>query len=182
VFIDLARAVPEATFWMLAVPTQHPGVDELERLSRETEAIENLQILEPRPRQDVMAVIDRAVAVVNTADYEGMPNIFLEGWARGVPALAYAHDPDGIVERHGLGDVARGSPERLADEARAMWRDRADQAELAQRCREYVAREHSVRAAADAWEEVLGLARSDRARPTFSDDHATVSSGRPAEN
>jgi glycosyltransferase involved in cell wall biosynthesis len=92
--------------------------------------------------------------MVNTADLEGMPNVFLEGWARGVPALALSHDPD-VVELEGLGGFAHGSPERLAELAREMWEGRSDQAELARRCRAYVERRHDVEAVADRWMRVL---------------------------
>ena len=54
-----------------------------------------LAVAPSRPREELMNLVDRAVAMVSTSDFEGMPNTFLEGWARGVPALALAHDPDG---------------------------------------------------------------------------------------
>jgi len=104
-----------------------------------------------------MGVIDRAVAVVNTSDFEGMPNVFLEGWTRGVPALALSHDPDGTIQRHRLGAFANGSPEKLVDLARRLWEQRSAQGVLAERCRRYIAERHSADVVAAQWQEALGI-------------------------
>jgi glycosyltransferase involved in cell wall biosynthesis len=156
-FVELAKAIPEARFKMIAVPAGDPpeGLDaEVEAACRE---VPNLELLPPLPRAQVLEIMDTAVAIVNTADYEGMPNIFLEGWARGVPALALTHDPDGVIERERVGAVAGGSIERLVDLARKMWASSDDQQELARRCRDYIQREHSPEAVSDRWLEALRL-------------------------
>jgi glycosyltransferase involved in cell wall biosynthesis len=156
-FLELARAVPEARFWMVAVPSNDAERQRADELERAAARLPNLELLIPRPRRELLELIDSAVAMVNTADYEGMPNIFLESWARGVPALALSHDPDELIEREGLGGFAGGSPERLAALAREMWRARDDQVEVAARCRAYLAREHGVDALATKWIAALGL-------------------------
>ncbi len=158
-FIELACAVPEARFWMVAFASGGAGGDLLAAHHRAAAGLPNLELLEPRPRDELGGLIARAVAVVNTADYEGMPNVFLEGWARGVPALALSHDPDGVIERHGLGAFAGGSSARLIDEARRLWTQRRDQAAVAARCRAYIADRHDIGAVTDRWEAALGLAR-----------------------
>ena len=104
-----------------------------------------------------MDLVDRAVAVVNTADFEGMPNIFLEGWSRGVPALALTHDPDGVIERHRLGSFANGSSEYLVELARSLWEERSDQAGVAARCRQYILENHSPETVSAQWVETLGI-------------------------
>jgi glycosyltransferase involved in cell wall biosynthesis len=158
-FVDLARAVPEARFWMVAFASGGSGGELLDQAERDAARLPNLELLEPRPRHELGQLIARAVAVVNTADYEGMPNVFLEGWARGVPALALSHDPDGVIVRHRLGAFADGSSALLADQARRLWTERQDQAAVAMRCRAYVADQHDIEAATDRWEAALALSR-----------------------
>jgi glycosyltransferase involved in cell wall biosynthesis len=113
-----------------------------------------------------MGLVDGAVAVVNTADFEGMPNTFLEGWARGVPALALTHDPDDVIERHRLGAFAHGSPEDFVDLARRMWEERRNQADVATRCRRYILEYHSAESVSARWQKIFGGGprRSPRAR------------------
>ena len=150
-FIELARAVPEARFWMVPMPMDDEGRLRMQRLSEQAAALPNLEVLDPRPRKELVELIPAAVAIVNTSDYEGMPNVFLEGWARGVPALSLTHDPDGVVEREGLGGFAGGSARRLAELARDLWEKRNDQAALSERCTGYVEREHSSEAVVERW-------------------------------
>ncbi|HWX88390.1 MAG TPA: glycosyltransferase family 4 protein, partial [Solirubrobacteraceae bacterium] len=160
-FVRLARDRPDARLVMVGVPSPHSErgrtlYKAVEQASRE---LPNLELLEPRPRAELAPLIDEAVAVVNTADYEGMPNVLLEGWARGVPALVLTHDPGGVVERHGLGGFAGGSMARLTQLAEEMWRTRHDQAEVSKRCRTYLRREHAPESVAMQWYEIVA---SDR--------------------
>lgn len=155
-YVDLARSLPEARFSMIAVPQQGQGRERLmEELEQAAISVPNLELLGPRPRPDVLTLIERAIAVVSTSEYEGMPNVFLEAWARGVPVLALSHDPDGVIERHGIGEVAHGSPEALAAGARRFWTDRTDRADLALRCRTYIEAAHSEGVVAADWARVL---------------------------
>jgi len=163
-FVKLARSVPDATFWMVGVPAGHApeGEELLAAVAAEAAGVPNLELCAPRPRRQLLDLIERAVAIVNTAEFEGMPNIFLEGWARGVPALALSHDPDGVIEREGLGAFAHGSAEALVDAARRLWDGLTDQSELAGRCQRYIAENHSLEVVAALWEDALGL---DGTRP-----------------
>jgi glycosyltransferase involved in cell wall biosynthesis len=157
VFADLAAALPDVSFEMIAVPTGK----EAPQLERELEArarkLPNLTVHPPMARDQVGDKINSAVAVVNTAEYEGMPNIFLEGWSRGVPALSFTHDPDGVIGRERLGGFAAGSFERLVALTEQMWRTRESQDAITRRCRAYVADRHSPDVVAERWASALGL-------------------------
>jgi glycosyltransferase involved in cell wall biosynthesis len=156
-YLDLAEAVPEAKFRMVGVPTGPDGPRLAAALAERAATLPNVELLEPRPRPELAPLYDSAVAVVNTAEFEGMPNIFLEGWARGVPALALQHDPDGMIVRERLGAFAGGDPARLAEQARALWAGRADQHELAARCMAHMREHHSLESVAEGWIDVLRL-------------------------
>jgi glycosyltransferase involved in cell wall biosynthesis len=158
-FIDLARSVPEASFRLVGVPGPESG-SLVEDVRRAATGVPNLELLEPRPRAGVLDLIGRSAAVVNTSTYEGMPNIFLEGWARGVPALALAHDPDGVIKRHGLGAFAGGSREALVTAARRLWEER-DHPATGEACRRYVAEHHAEANVVSQWELVLKPRRAE---------------------
>jgi glycosyltransferase involved in cell wall biosynthesis len=156
-FVELARALPEVRFWMVAPPEHPPDRELVAAVERAAAKLHNLEVLAPRPRRELMDLVERAVAIVNTADFEGMPNVFLEGWSRGVPALALTHDPDRVIERHDLGAFAHGSSERFVELASHLWKERGDQVAVASRCRRYIANYHSPEAISARWQEVLGI-------------------------
>jgi glycosyltransferase involved in cell wall biosynthesis len=155
VYLDLAADVPEARFQVIAVPGQAQEQELAARLDRAERELPNLEVLDPRPRAQLGPLVERAVAIVNTGEREGMPNVFLEGWSRGVPALAFGHDPDGLIERHGLGGYAAGSRARFAGIARSMWASRDERGESAERCLAYVRREHDLDAVCASWCRLL---------------------------
>jgi glycosyltransferase involved in cell wall biosynthesis len=164
VVLDLAEALPDVPFRVVLV--RSPGTDgRLGRAVAERAArLDNVELLPGRPRDELDELYADAVAVVSTSTYEGMPNVLLEGWARGIPALVFSFDPAGVVERHGLGAVAGGDLGRFADEARALWETRAERAALSERCVAHVREHHEPRIAIDRWLDLLaGLGvRPDR--------------------
>jgi glycosyltransferase involved in cell wall biosynthesis len=158
-YVELARTLPEARFLMIPAPIKAAG-PLFDRLQREAADVPNLELLELRPHAELQELVARCVAVVNTSTLEGMPNAFLEAWARGVPVLTLEFDPDRIVECARLGSAARGSWERFVRGARELWEGRSERAELATRVRAHVAEEHSTAAVAARWsalvDELLG--------------------------
>ena len=119
----------------------------------------NLRLLPRLGRDDVLSLYGRAVAVVNTSWIEGFPNTFLEGWARGIPALSLRVDPDGVIERNALGAVAHGSLDRMEAAVRELWdaRDSIDPAPL----QGYVARFHDPKVIGSEWAALIQELRGD---------------------
>jgi glycosyltransferase involved in cell wall biosynthesis len=162
-YVELARSLPDARFWMVARASTTPGGKELwTQIEHAARTLPNLELLPPRPRPELLELMARAVAVVSTSGFEGMPNVFLEGWSRGIPALALNHDPDGIIARHGLGGFAQGRRDRLIELARDLWDSRTAQREYATRCRAYVRNNHSPERVSADWARALHLADNGR--------------------
>ncbi len=120
-YVDLARALPEAHFWMVAPWTSDTPEGLLEQLTDAARDTPNLELLPHQWRDKVLELIGRSAAVVVTSSHEGMPNVFLEAWARGVPVISLHFDPDrpdcrrgaGAVRRRVLGRVRRGGTETV---------------------------------------------------------------------
>lgn len=155
-FLRLAEALPEASFRMIVVPSDEQSAEGSD-LRERAAALGNVEWVDPRPHDELLALMESAVAVVNTSDYEGMPNTFLEGWARGVPALSLRHDPDGVIERERLGAFAGGDFGRFVAAARDLWDGRDEPGPTGERCRAYIAANHDADVVLAQWEDALGL-------------------------
>ena len=155
-YLDLAAAVPEARFRMVAVSNPGDTTPELEaEVRRRADALPNVELLPRQPHAEVMALVERAVAIVNTSETEGMPNVFLEGWARGVPALTLEFDPDGRIARDALGISAGGDFDAFVAGARELWARRADRGGYGDATRGYVEATHGLQAVGGAWARLI---------------------------
>jgi glycosyltransferase involved in cell wall biosynthesis len=157
-YVALARALPQARFVMVPVP-EAASSRELDELRAAARDVTNLTLLDPRPHAKMMELISSAVAVVNTSVLEGMPNTFLEAWARGTPVLTLEFDPDEVVARNGLGISAAGDWDRFVEGARELWEGRRERGDFARRARSYVSDVHSMEAVGARWSELIAEVR-----------------------
>jgi glycosyltransferase involved in cell wall biosynthesis len=154
-FVELAEALPDVRFRMVACLMTETAPGMAERIEAAAARLPNLELLPPRPRNELLAEMENAVAVVKTSQVEGMPNTFLEAWARGVPVLSLNVDPDAKIANNDIGVVAGGSMERLIEATASLWRDRELRTAMGERARQFIEDVHSPEAVADRWVALL---------------------------
>jgi glycosyltransferase involved in cell wall biosynthesis len=92
--LELARRLPHRRFVLVGGPIGGPtGGDTkpqryYESIRRRAAALPNLEFTGFLPLAEAEHWFDRARMVVSTSRFEGMPNVFLQAWGRGVPVLA----------------------------------------------------------------------------------------------
>ncbi|GAB1257158.1 glycosyltransferase family 4 protein [Aurantivibrio plasticivorans] len=114
----VGRINPEKRLeWLLSVAEKMPHVDfkivgaantdtEYARSCVErARAISNVELCGRVAHEDMGKFYHSADVLCSTSVYEGFPNVFLEAWSVGVP-LVTTFDPDGVVEKHRLGEIA----------------------------------------------------------------------------
>lgn len=77
-------------------------------------------------------LFDQTKVFINTSEFEGFPNTYLQSWTRGIPVVA-TYDPDGLIQKHGLG-VAVQTQEELAHAVRQLVASPSQWLECSQRC------------------------------------------------
>jgi len=136
--LDLAKQLPQVKFHMVggALPDEPALYQEVKRAAA---ARRNVTFHGALSYWDTNDLYGRARLLVNTSDVEGFPNSYLQAWIRGVPVLTLI-DPDGVIEREGLGAAAR-SPEQLPGIIGNLLQNPLQLRALSERCRRYMARE-----------------------------------------
>jgi glycosyltransferase involved in cell wall biosynthesis len=155
IFVELAERLPDIRFRMVAPTTAATDRAFAADFKARAERLPNFELLPGMPRVEVLDQIARCTALVKTSLVEGMPNTFLEAWARSVPVLSYAVDPDARIVDNRAGILADGSMDQLAEGARRLWDDPDLRSELGANGLRFVEATHSAGAVADRWNEVL---------------------------
>jgi glycosyltransferase involved in cell wall biosynthesis len=130
-FLELAARLPHRRFVMIGGPREGSRAF-FESIRARAAALPNLELTGFLPLAQVEPWFDRARVLVNTSTYEGMPNTFLQAWARGVPTVATV-DVDAPVNKvvSNVEQLAAGVEQAFSDPS------------LGARCREYFERQHS---------------------------------------
>lgn len=89
--LDIAERLPHRRFMLIGGPSiggevVRPGF--YESMRRRAERLPNVEFTGFLPLAEVERRFDTARVLVSTSFSEGMPNIFLQAWARGVPTVA----------------------------------------------------------------------------------------------
>ncbi len=84
--LELARRLPQHRFVMVGGAGQNVG-DYEERIRAEAAGLSNVHLTGFLPLAQVEPWFDRARMLVNTSRFEGMPNTFLQAWARDIPTV-----------------------------------------------------------------------------------------------
>ena len=142
-FLELAARLPHRRFALIGGP-RPGGQDFYERIRAQAAGVPNLEMTGFLPMAQVEPWFDRARVLVNTSVYEGMPNTFLQAWARGVPTVATV-DVGAPVHQ-----VVR-DPEDLAARVEQV----LDNPALGARCRDYFERNHSPSQVLERYTEVF---------------------------
>jgi glycosyltransferase involved in cell wall biosynthesis len=162
--IELARRCPAVRFVMAGVIPPPPLTRAVfERTRDAARSLPNLKVSGHLQRAGLADFLARGSLFLHTSPVEGFPNTLLEAWAHGLPSLS-AVDPDGIVEREGLGEVAHDLDALAAAVTRWMT-DPARRRAAGSRARAYVTRHHAPDAVADRVAALMdGVVATVRAR------------------
>ena len=174
-FLEMARQMPEFRFRMVGGPSSENGGKALfERIRETARAISNLDFTGFVPYHQIQGYFDRARVFVNTSDFEGFPNTFLQAWSRAIPTVSFC-DLGSASNGHPVLKVVPDLNAMTAAVRELMTNDGLWRSEGA-RSRRYVQEVHSQDAAVSAYEALFEtLTQSPLAASRSSIPEATLS-------
>lgn len=142
-FLDLAERLPDERCVMVGMRDRTH--DDLWRRVRERAArLPNVSWHENVPLSDVDSHFAGAKLFINTSEYEGFPNAFVQAAVYGVPILSWKVDPDRVLSAHRIGVCAAGCFENLLSSAWKLCEDDALRRELGSRAEAYAREYHDL--------------------------------------
>jgi glycosyltransferase involved in cell wall biosynthesis len=156
--LEIARRLPAHEFIMVGGPDPDRRSQEyFASLQEAARSLPNLEIKGFVPLDETEKLFNGARVFLNTSEYEGFPNTFLQAWARGIPSVGFI-DTGSRRDGEPVYDIA-------PDVSQATWkldrlmRDDLHWQQMSQRCQAFFRDTHSVDAIIDKYErEILALA------------------------
>jgi glycosyltransferase involved in cell wall biosynthesis len=143
--LEIARRLPQRRFVLIGgAGGTAPTSAAFERARDGAAELPNVEFTGFLPLERVERYFDRARVLVNTSRHEGMPNTFLQAWARGVPSVAFV-DTGARLDGAPVYPVVASAGEAAAEIERLL-ADEAHWRRVSARCREHFERTHSTRA------------------------------------
>lgn len=160
--LELARDLPHLRFRI--VGGRGPKDEEwvYEKTREEAAKLSNLEFVGFVPFSEVEKHFDEASLFLNTSDYEGFPNTFLQSWARGIPTLSF-FDCGARSDGRPVGLLCRDVAEMKATISE-LCEDDMRRLEAGDRARRYFRANHTVEVAVNRYSKLIQTMLSARGR------------------
>lgn len=147
--LDLAARCPALSFHVVGV--QNVTSEYAEHWLGVASEAPNVHLHGRIPHDEMDEYYRHKAVLCSTSVSEGFPNVFLEAWRLGMPVLSTI-DPDGIIERYGIGWVC-ASAIALADRLESLGTEELEAA--SRRARQYYVEHHTPEITLASFERVL---------------------------
>jgi glycosyltransferase involved in cell wall biosynthesis len=153
-FVDLARRQPHLRFRMIGGESSEIGGSErFHRIRKMADATPNLEFIGFVPYTEINSHFDGARVFVNTSEFEGFPNTFLQAWARRIPTVSFC-DPGSTFAGQPVVHAAKDM-DGMAAMVDGLMLDDSRWIDAGARAHRYVAHVHSAEAAVGAYERLF---------------------------
>jgi glycosyltransferase involved in cell wall biosynthesis len=150
-FLQLAKELPNLEFTMVSQPIA--GHKKYHRkLLEEASSVKNLNFTGPVAPNEIHDYYRAAMLLVNTSDYEGFPNTFLEAWRYETPIVSLYFDLDSVLKNE-LGGIWSGSMEKLATAVEQLASNPSRRADLGADGRSHMKENYSLSRVVDLYED-----------------------------
>jgi len=155
---ELAALLPDIKFTMIGGPV--PGNEDLfNKVKKLAENLDNLSFMGAISYHEVNNYFSKSKVFVNTSDWEGFPNSFLQAWARGVPVISF-FDPDDLISTRKMGAVPKDIPD-MAKKVKLLLSDNEQRESIAKSSQTFVLENYSPVAIAKHYEQLLSASKQD---------------------
>lgn len=151
-YLELARRLPEIEFVMVAQPSK--GGSHHVEVQAASASISNLEFVDTVTPDKIHRYYNRATVLVNTSDYEGFPNTYLEAWRYETPVVSLYHELDDLFATERIG-IRSGSMDKLVNDVRRIHSEVQLRREMGNNSREYVKNNYLLKDVVDQYERLF---------------------------
>ncbi|WP_083909383.1 glycosyltransferase family 4 protein [Natronococcus amylolyticus] len=151
-FLDLAASLPSMDFTMICRQTN--DVQYHRELEQRSKSIPNLTFINSVHPDEIYKYYNDSYMLINTSEYEGFPNVFLESWKYKTPVISHSFSLDGLLSSKSVGYVS-GSMKELIKDTSKLAEDVEKRKHLGENGRNLLQNEFSIEKVADEYESYM---------------------------
>ncbi len=141
-FIQLASLLPEYKFVMIC---PNSGDDEYyQYLIDKSKPVKNVEFIKFVPFSQIDRYFEKASMFVNTSDYEGYPQTFIQAVMNSVPILSLKVNPDEFITTYNCGRVLNGNFGQMSDQIDLIMKNPDLYKELSDNAYDYFLNKHNI--------------------------------------
>ena len=154
-YLQIAEDTPDVPFVMIGPPdNDDEGRTYFESIKTQAESLDNVEFIEFVPPDEIHEYFRKASLLVNTSDYEGFGNVFLEAWRYATPVVTLHYTLHGVIDEQNVG-IHADSMDDLSTTVRTLHQDPEQRSEMGFTGRELVRKEYSISAVANQYREIF---------------------------
>lgn len=112
-FIKIASMHPGNKFMMIC---PNSGDDHYyDQIIKQALCIDNLEFLKFVPFNEIDKYFEKAILFINTSDYEGYPQTFIQATMNSVPVFSLNVNPDDFITKNNCGQVFHGDLQEMSE-------------------------------------------------------------------
>ncbi|MFA6587811.1 MAG: glycosyltransferase family 4 protein [Patescibacteria group bacterium] len=143
IFLDLVTNLPYEKFIIIAA-TVDSNDEYTKKIIVQAKTLKNTVLIPGLKYYELDEFYRYSKLLINTSDFEGYPNTFIEAGKYGVPIITLNVDPDKLLSLNNFGECARGNINILIDTV-STWLKNIKKREVAgQAFREYVEKTNDI--------------------------------------
>lgn len=142
-FIELAEYIPDKRFVMIAPPVNE-NEEYQKEIKKKANEIENLTFIDKVPFNEIQEYFDNSKIFVNTSEYEGFPNTFLQAGIGKTPILSLNVNPDNFINKYNCGFFCENNFTKLVENAKVLIDEEEVWKEKSENISKYVKKQHDI--------------------------------------
>jgi glycosyltransferase involved in cell wall biosynthesis len=151
-YLELAERLPEIPFVMIT----HPANDgsHHKKIKKRAQSIDNLDFVGTVAPSQVHGYHREATMLINTSNWEGFPNTFLEAWRYETPVVSLHFTLNNRLKRQNIG-ICSGSMEKITSDVFELHNDIDTRAKMGRKGRKYLREHYFLDDIVDRYETLL---------------------------
>ncbi len=153
-FLKLASQIPTEKFVMIC-PYNPSDYKKWMGLKQKAEIISNLTFIEKVPFHEIQPYFDRAKIFINTSDYEGFPNTFLQAAQGKTPIVSLNVNPDNFIGEYDCGYFCENKSELLLEKTKQLLQNPDEIKQKGKKAYLYLKENHDINKIGKQLEEII---------------------------